>query len=571
MKYIYTQSELIMKASIKSIQEIFNKSWNLTIPFFQRPYIWDEEEWDRFLSDMYDICQYKEPYFLGSIILKRESEQSKHCIVVDGQQRLTTLVLLFKVLSLKHNKLQEFDFYFKTLDENKSILIHNKNDRKSFETILNLGLLQVIDNPINQIERCYNYFINSLDEEKLSFSDLLKYIELVSIELDYNENEKQIFDTINSLGIRLSDSELLKSQFFRSNEEALYTRYWQRIFEQDSETFDYWHNSTHNKEGKTLSDVLLFLFLQLKAKELPQVKRGGFGQISNLLKSYQKLMPAIENKSTFFDELEQYANIFRRYINPNISQERIVSQIDRINLIIFEGNLFSIIPYVVFLLIKLEHNQEELNKTLFVLESYLMRRMVGIEKGTLIAKDYAELFGTRLIHSDIASANALKIHLNGYKSHQLSFIPKDTDIKLWLKSKAPVQAKAKLIFYLLENKLRQNNNAEVLLTFETYSVEYLMPKQWQKNWEQPIDKSMREIAIKTLGNTTIVAQKLSHSLKDANWQARLNGTNKAKGLLANHHIELNKVLLQKTSWTDNDIFANNERLAERICKTWNLS
>lgn len=120
----------------------------MTILFFQQPYIWDEEEWDRFLSDMYDICQYKEPYFLGSIILKRESEQGKHCIVVDGQQRLTTLVLLFKVLLLKHNKLQEFDFYFKTIDGNKSILIHNKNDRKSFETILNLGLLQVIDNPI---------------------------------------------------------------------------------------------------------------------------------------------------------------------------------------------------------------------------------------------------------------------------------------------------------------------------------------------------------------------------------------------------------------------------------------
>lgn len=81
--------------------------------------------------------------------------------------------------------------------------------------------------------------------------------------------------------------------------------------------------------------MLLFLFLQLKAKELPQVKRGGFGQISNLLKSYQKLMPAIENKSTFFDELEQCAKIFRKYINPNISQERIISQIDRINLIIF--------------------------------------------------------------------------------------------------------------------------------------------------------------------------------------------------------------------------------------------
>lgn len=70
---------------------------------------------------------------------------------------------------------------------------------------------------------------------------------------------------------------------------------------------------------------------------------------------------------------------------------------------------------------------------------------------------------------------------------------------------------------------------------------------------------------------TIVVQKLSNSLKDADWQTKLSGTSKTKGLLANHHIGLNKVILQKAQWTDDDIFANNERLAERICKTWQLT
>lgn len=559
-----------MQAGKKDIHSIFNRTSELVIPFFQRSYVWGEEEWDRFLNDMYDVCRYRQEYFLGSVILKTQSEENRNKIIVDGQQRLTTLILFFKVLFLKQDKNQDFDVIFKKLNDGKSILKHNKNDRVSFETILNLGLLQSIDNPKNKVEKCYNYFIDCLDENFLDVNNLLQHIAFVGIELDFYENEQQIFDTINSLGVRLTTAELLKNQLFKNDEIALYEKYWQNIFEKDKETIDYWNTTANNKENKTLIDMLLFSFLQIKTKDLSAREKSGFGQIGHLLKSYKKFIPTIENKQEFFQELERYATIFKIYINPNIASERLTTQIDRINLIIFEGGIFSIIPYVIFILANCEYAPEQRDEVLFVLESYLLRRMIGIDKGTLIAKDYAELFGNRLISNNIISANALKTHFKSYRENHLHHIPTDNNIRLLLKNKSQIQAKALLVLYLLDNKIRQNAGGEILYEINKYYIEYLMPIKWQKNWQQPINEDMRKIAIKTLGNMTITPQKLNNSLKEANWHSRVNGAGRAKGLIAYNHLSLVKPLLHRDKWTDDNIAQNNERLANKIVEIWKL-
>ncbi len=211
-----------MDAGKRTINSIFDRNWHLDIPFFQRSYVWGEEEWERFLSDMYYISDSDQEFFLGSVILKDESEDIKNKIVIDGQQRLTTLVLFFKVLSLLKDDPSRFDNTFKTIDDNKSIIRHNKNDRKAFELILNLGLLQHIDNPVNNIEKCYNYFKDNINADKLHLPILSRRITFVGVYLHEHEDEQQIFDTINSLGVRLTTAELLKNTLFKTSEIESY-------------------------------------------------------------------------------------------------------------------------------------------------------------------------------------------------------------------------------------------------------------------------------------------------------------------------------------------------------------
>lgn len=95
-----------MEAGKRSINDIFNGNKILEIPFFQRAYVWDNPQWERFLSDMEHVSLTNKPYFLGSVILKQQLTNSQQSVgdkrtVIDGQQRLTTLNIFFKVLSLK--------------------------------------------------------------------------------------------------------------------------------------------------------------------------------------------------------------------------------------------------------------------------------------------------------------------------------------------------------------------------------------------------------------------------------------------------------------------------------------
>ena len=78
-----------MDAGIKQLADILNGNRVLEVPYYQRSYVWKEEQWERLLSDMEYITNTGQDYFLGSIILKQEQT------VIDGQQRFTTLALFF--------------------------------------------------------------------------------------------------------------------------------------------------------------------------------------------------------------------------------------------------------------------------------------------------------------------------------------------------------------------------------------------------------------------------------------------------------------------------------------------
>lgn len=108
-----------MKPDKATLKQLFGAGTTFEVPFFQRSYVWGQEEWKRFLCDMHNLSSSKKEFFLGAIILKSleeddESVEASAYSIVDGQQRLTTLVLLLKVLSLKE---KEAFFYNYDIDD----------------------------------------------------------------------------------------------------------------------------------------------------------------------------------------------------------------------------------------------------------------------------------------------------------------------------------------------------------------------------------------------------------------------------------------------------------------------
>ena len=196
-----------MKAGEILINGIFNGSRLLEVPFYQRSYVWDEEQWERFLSDMEFVTKTKKPYFLGSIILKSGEipntwdHYSDRKIVIDGQQRLTTLLIFFKVLCLKANENKLFDKDFR-LEDDTIALKHGRNDAADFELVMNQNQAEEIKNsvPASQVIAAFNYFVKHLKPELLHRNTIKQNVQFVCIDLLDGEDEQQVFDTINSLG-----------------------------------------------------------------------------------------------------------------------------------------------------------------------------------------------------------------------------------------------------------------------------------------------------------------------------------------------------------------------------------
>ena len=139
-----------MKVDEFAINQVFLPNRTLKIPYFQRPYVWKIENWKKFYEDIADITmtvsegEEPETYFLGSIILKKgKFAGGQQLDVIDGQQRLTTIVLFMKALFLSLGRNDFFNQAFmqqSLLGETKPILVPNHNDSIIYQKIIRQSL-----------------------------------------------------------------------------------------------------------------------------------------------------------------------------------------------------------------------------------------------------------------------------------------------------------------------------------------------------------------------------------------------------------------------------------------------
>ena len=298
-----------MQADKKEINEIFLKNKLLEIPFYQRSYVWGEPEWERLLEDLRDMCEREEEYFLGSVILKDTTISGDNpngfagkFVVVDGQQRLTTLLIMMKVISLLNEDEETFEEYFikrkKKGNINALYLKHNHKDRPDFERVLRLESLEALDGNAGVIG-AYNYFRTHIDEGLAEIMDLetkmARFMVFVMITVYENEDEQQIFDTINSLGVRLTTAELLKNYFFSTADIQLYRDNWEAIFESDADTRGYWDQEvTTGRLKRSLIDLFFDSLLQILVEdseiEVKEADKKAYEKVDRLFQSYRSFI-----------------------------------------------------------------------------------------------------------------------------------------------------------------------------------------------------------------------------------------------------------------------------------------
>lgn len=572
-----------MDAHKALITDIFNNSTQMEIPFFQRAYVWQEDLWERFESDMEFVTETDRPHFFGSIILKDGESPKKgdsftvRKTVVDGQQRLTTFLIFLKVLCLKTEQ-KLFDSQFRIHGEQIALRV-GRNDFLAFEKVMAMQKAEEVDNPEpkSRVLSAYNYFMQHEEPDKLDVLCIMKNIQFVKIDLASDEDEQQIFDTINSLGVNLTTSELLKNYFFSRETVKEYEDKWEQVFEKDDETKAYWDTEIETGRMKRalidiFFDAFFQQFIQDKKYNVSTEDKILYARVDKIAQSYQQFIKTYckGDKAVVLNNLKGYAECFRKTFDPKYCDMALPREfgIERMNVLIFGLKNTTMIPYVLYVA-KNVSDPQELTRIYHILEGYVMRRMVA----HVSTKNYNNMF-TLLIRNQALDADSLLKRLEDSKE-TTTYVPTDVEVENGFQTSHLTNLQTRGILYLIESYIRPDKSATALQGFNNYSLEHMMPKKWRNNWPACAteeEAKERDSKLLTLGNLAIIPQALNSSIRDGDWQTKKAGKGESKPGLDACAVGLETVreALSEPEWNEDCIEKRGNWLAEQAEKVWKM-
>lgn len=589
-----------MDAEGGKLNKVFGNNRALRIPYFQRSYVWTKVEWQRFVEDIQHVALVRKPYFLGSIILKTEDVNvngaGEQYFVVDGQQRLTTLVIFYKALYTVMAKNDEFrrrfiieDLGLDESERRQPILVHNKFDRVIFDKICNEEPLTFSANEKSyQIAKAYTFFLNFLKrtnkdpkenlDENVDYNGLYialrDHILLVTILLQSNENEQQIFDTINAAGRRLTTGELLKNFFFNDKNEDVYDREWSPIFDCNESLYKYW--TTEITSGKTsdnnieaffyalmqitISDKSLGISVSGDDKKMYRHRDGGmFNNYKSLISDYKL------NKEDFIKSIVSYGKIYYDSFPKDTLKEKITNDfsLQRLCNVMFASNSWTLVPYLMYI-IKNVTDKKEQSRIFAFLESYLMRRLICKSSNN----NYSDFFSENLIGQGKQSYADLKTYVEQKSPNDSLAMPSDEAVKQSLSEKDLSGNTARLILFMLESKTAEEKEFP---SYDSFCVIPLIPKTPKNGivsnaW--PLtngDLDSRNNHVNLLGNWCLCnTKKVTKKVIDSAWLVKKAGINDYISYAKNTNKNINSSMCWDEEFIDN----RNQDLYNLILSVW---
>lgn len=596
-----------MKAETPTITGVFKRDTILRIPFFQRQYVWGKDMWDRFIADMDSLVGARTKYFLGSLMFKEEDvtpEEELYGIntkysVVDGQQRLTTLSLYLKALhTLAYDETTWNNFnstFFVQNGQRNPVLAHSIIDRPAYQAVMWGNPLDAYND--KRIVQAYHYIYDELskkDNKRELLMAVYARIKFVTIILDGQDDEQQIFDTINSLGVNLTIDELMKNFLYEIDDEDAYKQNWKPAFD-DPEVRKFWgtddaaRKQAATDENKTITNFF-YDFVRIKMWDYNGMRgfdRKTFAQknhIFNTCKAFHEVFHA--DKQELANEIIEYSKLYHKYFNKKNLDVRIPMTpcIERVACIAM-ANIPSITPYLLYVLKNVPELNER-NKIFGYIEKYLVRRMVCFNGDQ--NKNYVEFFGETLTGNRLDSYDKLKGHIEKIDDTKNQRMPADDEIvsNIHIRTYGGDDLLPRLFYYLQEssNKFMPNMGG-----FNYFLAENIIPKPTkasEQNYPPHADQRRemeRQTRIKSLGNYILLHQAYYPAITDEEVKKDerkkfekevKNHTNekwadkKLSLVAASQNVICSNWLATRTGWGETDIDERNRQLVDVINRVW---
>ncbi|WP_187949691.1 DUF262 and DUF1524 domain-containing protein [Helicobacter pylori] len=505
-----------MDAKATTLLGFFEENQNnqFVIPIYQRVYSWKKEQCEQLWDDIIKIGgnDKMNRHFIGSILYVRNGNtHSSPLLIIDGQQRLTTITLL--LIALRNHLSDEvkiLEKFSRKEIENRYLINSNRDGDKKFRLILSESdkdtLLFLIDEnkrkpsePSVKIVENFKLFEKWISENTDKLETIFKGLEklmIVWIALEKGKDDPQlIFESMNSKGIELTQTDLIRNYIVMETEteekqKNFYNQYW-RAMEKDF------------TQNETLFNRFVRHYLTIKIGKIPNEKR-----VYDAFKDYQQ-KEGIEIEDLLKD-LQKYCGYFCQIAFKKEADKDLNKALS------FLVDLEMDVVYPLLLELYSDYSDGVLSKQDFIpiialIESYLCRRTVCGFKSSGLNKIFA--FFTKKIDKD-QYLESMKVHFLSLEKTTGKF-PKDSEFKDSLITKELYDPKkTKKIKSFLE-RLEKFDTEEPVDTQEC-TTEHIMPQTLTKEWKRDLGENFEAIHEKylhTIGNLTLTGYNQEYSNK----------------------------------------------------------
>ncbi|GAA8344307.1 DUF262 and DUF1524 domain-containing protein [Helicobacter pylori] len=502
-----------MDAGATTLLGFFEEHQNnqFVIPIYQRLYSWGKEQCEQLRDDIIKIGgnDKMNGHFIGSILYVLDGNTpSSPLLIIDGQQRLTTIMLLFIALRDHLNDEDELLEKFSRKEIESYLINNNKDGNKKFKLILSKSdkdtLLSLIDEnkrkpsePSVKIVENFKLFEKWISENTDKLETIFKGLEklmIVWIALEKGKDDPQlIFESMNSKGIELTQTDLIRNYIIMETEteekqKDFYNGYW-RAMEEDF------------KQNKTLFNRFVRHYLTIKTGKIPNEKR-----VYEAFKDYQqKEGVKIEN---LLKDLQKYCGYFCQIAFKKEADERDKRLNEALGFLV---DLEMDVVYPLLLELYSDYKDGILSKQDFIpiialTESYLCRRAVCGLGANSLNKIFPSF--TKKINKD-QYLESIEAHFLLLETTTGKF-PKDSDFRDSLITRDFYHLKKHR--YFLERL--ENFDTKEPVDTQKCSVEHIMPQTLTPEWQKDLGENFEAIHKKylhTIGNLTLTGYNSEYS------------------------------------------------------------
>jgi len=538
-----------MEANKSIISFLIDGSKQFQLPLFQRNYTWTKREWEVLWEDLIYIAEkrHDKSHFLGAIVtlpINSGPDAVAKYIVIDGQQRLTTLYLILCAIRDIANELGDFekaneinDLYlinkYKKGDEHYKLLSSQK-DREILKNLVERSN----DDDDSLLIHAYNYFYEKIkrSNDYASFRNIIThYLYVVSITLDQDDNPYLVFESLNAKGKPLTQADLIKNHLFmkiqQSEQEIRFNKDWFPM---------------EQALGQKLTDFIRHFLM----KE---------GEIIKNSEIYDRFKDSLGKKDAreYLVQLAEYGKNYQKLLHPEFeSDPKLRDRLTRINRIEVTTsyplllNLYALVDSDII-------NKAQFVNVLEILENYLIRRYItgaGTNQLNKIFLSVIPILKNRR-GEEIVLVTAEFLTTKGY--------PKDSDIERDITERklyggGERQSRTKFILESLEESFNHKERIEL----DNLTIEHIMPRTLNDWWIEYLGEEgiqWHEDYVDILGNLTLTGY--NSELSNMSFERK-------KEFYAQSHLEINRYFDSIPSWQPEDVRERSLKLAALIIERW---